>query len=271
GPAGRLPLQRPEVRRRRRDRRRGRPFPAVPDLSRARRLLRIRTRRPPHDRSVAQRGAEDRGDDPDRRKPARRVRQGADRRPRRTGTRTGRRRHPCRSPRSCRRLPHRCPTALRARPSGARRFRGSCGRVSVERLRREGRRSARGRKGGLVDVTTLSAETGWAAGLTPLEALAHRSNLLGADRAVANYGGGNTSSKVTEVDHTGLEIQVLWVKGSGTDLATIAATGFTGLRLDEIVPLRRRDAMTDEEMVEYLARCQVAPGMPRASIETLLH
>jgi len=122
-----------------------------------------------------------------------------------------------------------------------------------------------------VDITTLSADTGWAAGLTPLDALARRSNLLGADRSIANYGGGNTSSKVTEVDHTGREVQVLWVKGSGSDLATIAANGFTGLRLDEIVPLVQRGAMTDEEMVEYLARCQLAPGMPRASIETLLH
>jgi rhamnulose-1-phosphate aldolase/alcohol dehydrogenase len=122
-----------------------------------------------------------------------------------------------------------------------------------------------------VDVTTLSANTGWAAGLTPLDALAYRSNLLGADRSIANYGGGNTSSKVSELDHTGREVEVLWVKGSGSDLATIAATGFTGLRLGEIVPLRERDAMTDEEMVEHLARCQLAPGMPRASIETLLH
>jgi rhamnulose-1-phosphate aldolase/alcohol dehydrogenase len=109
------------------------------------------------------------------------------------------------------------------------------------------------------------------AGLSELEALAYRSNLLASDRAIVNFGGGNTSVKTRETDHAGRETAVLWVKGSGSDLATIAPRGFTGLRLDEILPLASRDAMTDEEMVAYLARCQVDPSMPRASIETLLH
>jgi rhamnulose-1-phosphate aldolase/alcohol dehydrogenase len=107
--------------------------------------------------------------------------------------------------------------------------------------------------------------------LSPLEGLAYRSNLLGADRAVANYGGGNTSIKVTEPDHLGRPTRVLWVKGSGSDLATITADRFTALRLDEIDPLRGREEMPDAEMVAYLARCQVEPNMPRSSIETLLH
>ena len=110
-----------------------------------------------------------------------------------------------------------------------------------------------------------------AADLSPLEALAYRSNLLGSNRAIANFGGGNTSAKLREIDHVGRELDVLWVKGSGSDLATIRADGFTGLRLAEILPLVERDAMSDEEMVAYLARCQLTPGMPRASIETLLH
>lgn len=105
----------------------------------------------------------------------------------------------------------------------------------------------------------------------PLEALAYRSNLLGADRRVANFGGGNTSAKIDSVDHTGRPQTVLWVKGSGSDLATIPASGFTGLRLTEITPLYQREAMSDEEMVTYLSRCQRDPTMPRASIETLLH
>ncbi len=108
-------------------------------------------------------------------------------------------------------------------------------------------------------------------GLSPLEALTYRSNLLGADRSVANFGGGNTSTKSLERDHTGREIETLWVKGSGSDLATIAARGFTGLRQAEILPLMERHAMPDEEMVAYLSRCQLEPGMPRSSIETLLH
>jgi len=110
-----------------------------------------------------------------------------------------------------------------------------------------------------------------AEGLSPLEELAYRSNLLGSDRAVANYGGGNTSMKLRQEDHAGREIDVLWVKGSGSDLATIRPEQFTGLRLAEILPLMERDSMTDEEMVSYLARCQLAPDMPRSSIETLLH
>jgi rhamnulose-1-phosphate aldolase/alcohol dehydrogenase len=110
-----------------------------------------------------------------------------------------------------------------------------------------------------------------AAGLGVLDGLAHRSNLLGADRALANVGGGNTSAKETVADHTGREVRVLWVKGSGTDLATITAAGFAGLRLDELLPLRGREAMSDAEMVAYLLRSAVRPDQPRPSIETLLH
>jgi rhamnose utilization protein RhaD (predicted bifunctional aldolase and dehydrogenase) len=110
-----------------------------------------------------------------------------------------------------------------------------------------------------------------AEGLSELEALAHRSNLLGRDRAVANYGGGNTSTKTRERDHTGREVDVLWVKGSGSDLATIEAVQFTGLKLDEVLALEEREEMSDEEMVAYLASCQLAPDMPRGSKETLLH
>jgi rhamnulose-1-phosphate aldolase/alcohol dehydrogenase len=108
-------------------------------------------------------------------------------------------------------------------------------------------------------------------GLGVVEALAHRSNLLGSDRALANQGGGNTSAKGTMVDHTGHEQRVLWVKGSGTDLASITPAGFAALRLDEILPLRAREAMEDAEMVEYLRRCGLAAEQPRPSIETLLH
>jgi rhamnulose-1-phosphate aldolase/alcohol dehydrogenase len=109
------------------------------------------------------------------------------------------------------------------------------------------------------------------AGAGVLEALVYRSNLLGADRALANQGGGNTSSKETTLDHAGREQRVLWVKGSGTDLASITAAGFPGLRLEEILPLRERESMDDATMVEYLLRCGLTPNQPRPSIETLLH
>jgi rhamnulose-1-phosphate aldolase/alcohol dehydrogenase len=123
--------------------------------------------------------------------------------------------------------------------------------------------------------TTGATQNLWdaneAEGLSELEKLAHRSNLLGRDRAVANYGGGNTSTKAKERDHAGCEVDVLWVKGSGSDLATIKAGQFTGLKLDEVLVLEEREEMSDEDMVAYLAACQLGPDMPRGSIETLLH
>ena len=108
-------------------------------------------------------------------------------------------------------------------------------------------------------------------GETELERLVARSRLIGADPTLVVHGGGNTSSKIVEVDHLGRERMVLRVKGSGTDLKTIGADGFPGLFLDELLPLRERAAMTDEEMVDYLAHCMVEPGSRRPSIETLLH
>ncbi|HEX4673196.1 MAG TPA: bifunctional rhamnulose-1-phosphate aldolase/short-chain dehydrogenase [Solirubrobacteraceae bacterium] len=110
-----------------------------------------------------------------------------------------------------------------------------------------------------------------AAGLDAIDGLVYRSNLLGADRALANRGGGNTSVKQTIVDHAGRSTRTLWVKGSGTDLATIAAAGFPGLRLDELLLLREREQMSDAEMVDYLLRSAISPDQPRPSIETLLH
>ncbi|CAG7657248.1 bifunctional aldolase/short-chain dehydrogenase [Paenibacillus allorhizosphaerae] len=101
--------------------------------------------------------------------------------------------------------------------------------------------------------------------------LVYRSNLLGTDRSVANWGGGNTSMKTVETDFRGREVEVMWVKGSGSDLATMKAGNFTGLRMEDIRPLIERESMTDEEMVAYLAHCMIDGKHPRASIETLLH
>jgi rhamnulose-1-phosphate aldolase/alcohol dehydrogenase len=97
------------------------------------------------------------------------------------------------------------------------------------------------------------------------------SHLLGADRAVANYGGGNTSAKGRAVDHVGREQDVIWVKGSGSDLATVGRGDFTPLRLEELLTLFDLDSMSDEDMVAHLARSQTDPAAPRSSIETLLH
>ena len=97
------------------------------------------------------------------------------------------------------------------------------------------------------------------------------SHLLGSDRAVANYGGGNTSAKGATTDHVGRTIEAMWIKGSGSDLATMEGKDFTPLRLEETLPLIEREEMSDEDMVAHLARCQIDPASPRSSIETLLH
>jgi len=97
------------------------------------------------------------------------------------------------------------------------------------------------------------------------------SHLLGAARAVANFGGGNTSAKGSTTDHAGREVDAIWVKGSGSDLATMGRDDFTPLRLADVLPLFERDEMSDDDMVGHLARCQLDPAAPRSSIETLLH
>jgi len=106
---------------------------------------------------------------------------------------------------------------------------------------------------------------------TTLEQLVTRSRKLGADRSVCNWGGGNTSAKADEVDFRGRPVRILWVKGSGSDLATVTQASFTGLYLDDVQPLLEREHMSDSDMVDYLAHCFFDPGRPRPSIETLLH
>ncbi len=111
------------------------------------------------------------------------------------------------------------------------------------------------------DVTNLPA----------LDGLVYRSRLLGSDRTVVNIYGGNTSAKTMEVDHAGRPVQVLWVKGSGSDVASIGESGFAALCMPDIAPLMARDEMNDEAMVAYLNRSVFLPDRPRQSIETLLH
>ena len=230
------------------------------------------------DRPVAQRRAEGRGDGAERRQPAGGVREGAARRRGRAARRAGGRRRARRPRAAARRLPHRRPPAVRAGARRPRRRRGPRRRAARLRLRRPGGR--RTRSPGDHPMSTLTplideVDDLWPAGAEPpadlLDELVLASHLLGANRAVSNFGGGNTSAKGTAIDHAGREVPVMWVKGSGSDLATMGREHFTGLRLDEVLPLIERDAMSDEEMVAYLARCQLDPAMPRCSIETLLH
>src|SRR5947209_18788201 len=106
---------------------------------------------------------------------------------------------------------------------------------------------------------------------TTLAQLVARSRKLGADRSVCNWGGGNTSAKSDEIDFRGRPARILWVKGSGSDLASVTQASFTGLYLEDILPLLERKRMSDSQMVDYLAHCFYEPGRPRPSIETLLH
>ena len=109
------------------------------------------------------------------------------------------------------------------------------------------------------------------AGDSELDRLVTRSRLLGADPRLVVHGGGNTSTKLVESDHLGRPRRVLRVKGTGADLATITAADFPGLYLDDLLELRSREAMSDDELVAYLDRCLVEPGGRRPSVETLLH
>jgi rhamnulose-1-phosphate aldolase/alcohol dehydrogenase len=105
----------------------------------------------------------------------------------------------------------------------------------------------------------------------PLDELVAWSRRLGADPSLVLRGGGNTSVKVEELDVAGRPQAVLRVKGSGSDLASAKPGDFSGVRLDDVLPLFARADMRDEEMVDYLARTLTDPRAPRPSIETLLH
>jgi rhamnose utilization protein RhaD (predicted bifunctional aldolase and dehydrogenase)/NAD(P)-dependent dehydrogenase (short-subunit alcohol dehydrogenase family) len=106
------------------------------------------------------------------------------------------------------------------------------------------------------------------------EALALRTysaRLLGAEGALVLHGGGNTSAKGRAETLLGESVDVLWVKGSGWDLATIEAPGHPALRLEALRALRARSAMSDEEMVNALRLALLDAAAPTPSIETLLH
>jgi rhamnulose-1-phosphate aldolase/alcohol dehydrogenase len=113
-----------------------------------------------------------------------------------------------------------------------------------------------------------------AAGMTEPERLVYRSNLLGSDKRVTNYGGGNTSSKIMEKDPlTGEPVEVLWVKGSGGDVGTIKLDGFATLYMDKLRGLKKlyRGVEHEDEMVGYLPHATFNLNPRAASIDTPLH
>lgn len=113
-----------------------------------------------------------------------------------------------------------------------------------------------------------------AAGLDEPGLLLYRSNLLGSDLRVTNFGGGNTSAKVDAADPlTGETVKALWVKGSGGDLGSMKRDGFATLYLDRLESLKGlyRGVEHEDEMVEKLPHCTFNLNPRAASIDTPLH
>jgi rhamnulose-1-phosphate aldolase/alcohol dehydrogenase len=104
--------------------------------------------------------------------------------------------------------------------------------------------------------------------------LIYRSNLLGADLRLTNYGGGNTSCKVMEKDPlSGKMTEVMWVKGSGGDIGTLKRNGLAALYMDRLLSLQHvyRGLAFEDEMVELFNHCIFDLNSKAPSIDTPLH
>ena len=110
--------------------------------------------------------------------------------------------------------------------------------------------------------------------LDEVELLRYRSNLLGSDLRITNFGGGNTSSKIKLTDPIDQTTRrVLWVKGSGGDLGSIQRGGLAPLYLDKVLALEKnyRGAEFEDEMVDYYPLCTFGKSTVATSIDTPLH
>lgn len=110
--------------------------------------------------------------------------------------------------------------------------------------------------------------------LDEAELLRYRSNLLGSDLRITNFGGGNTSSKITDTDPLdGTEKSVMWIKGSGGDIGSIQRKGFATLYMEKLQALagRYQGVDTEDEMVEMYPLCAFGNNTVAASIDTPLH
>ncbi|NJR77726.1 bifunctional rhamnulose-1-phosphate aldolase/short-chain dehydrogenase [Sphingomonas corticis] len=113
-----------------------------------------------------------------------------------------------------------------------------------------------------------------ASSLTPERLLLYRSNLLGSDLTITNFGGGNTSAKLDEIDPlTGETVKVLWVKGSGGDIGSMKLDGFATLYLDKFRATERlyRGVEHEDDMVDLLPHCTFNLNSRASSIDTPLH
>ena len=128
-------------------------------------------------------------------------------------------------------------------------------------------------KSAWVDSDAKAALDHWAkAGVSAEVALrVYSTRLLGRERKLVLHGGGNTSVKTRINDLLGEEAEVLCVKGSGWDMASIEPAGMPAVRLEPLRKLLARDAVPDEEMVRVQRSGLIDPQAPNPSVETLLH
>jgi rhamnose utilization protein RhaD (predicted bifunctional aldolase and dehydrogenase)/NAD(P)-dependent dehydrogenase (short-subunit alcohol dehydrogenase family) len=99
----------------------------------------------------------------------------------------------------------------------------------------------------------------------------YTSRLLGRDPSLVLHGGGNTSVKIRETNLFGEEEDILYVKGSGWDLATIEAAGFAPVRMRHLLRLAQLDALSDIQMANELRQATTTPTAPAPSVEAILH
>jgi rhamnose utilization protein RhaD (predicted bifunctional aldolase and dehydrogenase)/NAD(P)-dependent dehydrogenase (short-subunit alcohol dehydrogenase family) len=106
---------------------------------------------------------------------------------------------------------------------------------------------------------------------TDLEQRVYTSRLLGRDSSLVLHGGGNTSVKLTEPNLFGEPVDLLYVKGSGWDLASIEAPGFAPVRMDHLLKLARLPELSDSQMANELRAATVRSDAPAPSVEAILH
>src|ERR1700759_2809492 len=99
----------------------------------------------------------------------------------------------------------------------------------------------------------------------------YTTRLLGQDPRLVLHGGGNTSVKTHVADLNGDAVDVLCVKGSGWDMASIEPAGLPAVRMAPLLKLRARDSLSDEDMVRVQRANLIDPMAPNPSVETLLH
>jgi rhamnose utilization protein RhaD (predicted bifunctional aldolase and dehydrogenase)/NAD(P)-dependent dehydrogenase (short-subunit alcohol dehydrogenase family) len=126
-------------------------------------------------------------------------------------------------------------------------------------------------KSGWVESEAQAAVDRYATQGIDLALRIYTTRLLGRDPKLVLHGGGNTSVKTRMPDLLGEDVAVLCVKGSGSDMAAIESAGLPAVRLDRLLKLRTRAALTDEDMVRVQRENLLDPMAPNPSVETLLH